>query len=127
VDSLRDELDEIRRTCFTPKKEQRIWEWIEENCKLPPESGAKLNGPINTGVTNYTRGFYEAYANNSVRFITLAKSAQVGGTMILKTWCYRIENKLGLGLYVTANEKMAKQFNDRELEPHFHIALLRNS
>jgi len=38
-----------------------------------------------------------------------------------------IENKLGPGLYVTASEKMAKQFNDRELEPHFHIALLWNS
>jgi|GEM_PF-4681937 len=38
-----------------------------------------------------------------------------------------IENKLGPGLYVTANEKMAKQFNDRELELHFHIAPLWNS
>jgi flagellar biosynthesis chaperone FliJ len=42
VSSLRDELDEIRRTLFKPKKEQKIWEWIQENCKLLPESGAKL-------------------------------------------------------------------------------------
>lgn len=50
MDSLSNELDEIRRTCFTSKKEQRIWEWIEENCELPPESGAKLKGLINTRV-----------------------------------------------------------------------------
>jgi hypothetical protein len=42
VSSLRDKLDEARRIRFKPKKEQKIWEWIEESCELLPESGTKL-------------------------------------------------------------------------------------
>jgi len=42
VSSLRDKLDEARRIRFKPKKEHKIWEWIEENCKLLPESSTKL-------------------------------------------------------------------------------------
>jgi len=105
---------------FRTRKEQKAWEWIEENCELPPESGAKLKGPIDTSVTAYTRGIYDAYADNSVRFLTLAKSAQVGGTLVLKNLVlWDIANNPGPGLYVTANVKLAGHFNDRELEPHF--------
>ena len=120
MSSLRDELDEARRTRFKPKKEQKIWEWIEENCELPPESGAKLKGPIDTNVTPYSRGIYDAYADNAVRFITIAKSAQVGGTTILKNLVlWDIANHPCPGQYITATDKLVTSFNDRELEPHF--------
>jgi len=84
VDRVREIRYRVLERFFKPKKEQKIWEWIEENCELPPESGAKLKGPIDTSVTPYSRGIYDAYADNAVRFITIAKSAQVGGTTILK-------------------------------------------
>jgi len=120
VSGLRDKLDEIRREIFKPKKEQKIWEWIEENCELPPESGAKLKGPIDTNVTPYSRGIYDAYADNAVRFITIAKSAQVGGTTILKNLVlWDIANHPCPGQYITATDKLVTSFNDRELEPHF--------
>jgi hypothetical protein len=57
VSNLRDELDEICRTLFKPKKEQKIWAWIEENCELPPESGAKFKGSINTGLPTIPAAF----------------------------------------------------------------------
>jgi len=43
VSSLRDKLDEARRIRFKPKKEQKSWEWIEENCELLPESGTRAD------------------------------------------------------------------------------------
>jgi len=120
VSSLRDKLTEILQECYRPKKEQKIWEWIEENCELPPESGAKLKGPIDTSVTPYSRGIYDAYADNAVRFITIAKSAQVGGTTILKNLIlWDIANHPCPGQYVTSTDKVVTSFNDRELEPHF--------
>ena len=120
MSSLRDKLAEVLQRCYRPKKEQKIWEWIEENCELPPESGAKLKGPIDTNVTPYSRGIYDAYADNAVRFITIAKSAQVGGTTILKNLVlWDIANHPCPGQYITATDKLVTSFNDRELEPHF--------
>jgi len=118
--NLKDELAGILQKCYQPRKEQKVWEWIEENCELPPESGAKLRGPIDTGVVAYTRGIYEAYADNSIRFLTLAKSAQVGGTTVLKNLAlWDVAHQPSPGIYYTATEKLAIRFNDRELEPHF--------
>lgn len=42
MNGLREELDEIRKTCFTPREKEKVWEWIQENCKLLPESSAKF-------------------------------------------------------------------------------------
>ena len=42
MNSLKEELDEIRKTCFAPRGEQKIWEWARENCGLLSKSGAKL-------------------------------------------------------------------------------------
>jgi phage terminase large subunit GpA-like protein len=128
MDRIQETLDNVVLRFYQPRKKMKVWEWIDQNCELPPESGAKLKGKFRTSITPYTRGIYEAYGDHTVRFITLAKSAQVGGTTILKNLVlWDIENKPGPSLYVTANEKMAKRFNDRELEPHFHIAPLWNS
>ena len=120
MNSLSDDLTEILQKCYKPRKEQKVWEWIEENCELPPESGAKLRGPIDTGVTAYTRAIYEAYGDNAIRFLPLAKSAQVGGTTVLKNLVlWDIVHQPNPGIYYTATEKLAARFNDRELEPHF--------
>ena len=117
---LRDTLIEIISSCYRPREKIKVWEWIEGNCELTTESGAKYKGPIDTGRTAYTRGIYEAYADHSVRFLTLAKSAQVGGTLVLKNLVlWDIASNPSPGLYATANVNMAKRFNDRELEPHF--------
>ena len=53
MSSLRDELDEARRIRFKPKKEQKIWAWIEENCELPPEGRAKLKRVKMITLTNH--------------------------------------------------------------------------
>jgi len=120
VDRFQEILNRVISRSYQPRKKMKVWEWIDQNCELPSESGAKLKGKFRTGITPYTRGIYEAYGDPAIRFITLVKSAQVGGTTILKNlMMWDIENKPGPGLYVTANEKMAKRFNDRELEPHF--------
>jgi len=53
VNSLRDELDEARRIRFKPKKEQKIWEWIEENCELPLRVRLNSRGLKVIAWTNY--------------------------------------------------------------------------
>ena len=120
MNNFSDELTGIIQECYKPRKEQKVWEWIEENCELPPESGAKLRGPIDTGIVAYTREIYEAYADNAIRFLTLAKSAQVGGTTVLKNLVlWDIAHQPNPGIYYTATKDLAVRFNDRELEPHF--------
>lgn len=120
--TLRELTTRIFKDVFRPRKKQKVWEWIEEHCELPAESGSKLKGPIDTSVTPYSRAIYEAYGDPKTRFITLVKSAQVGGTTILKCLiCYDVAYAPGPQLYVTSTGAQAKRFNDRELEPHFRL------
>ena len=104
------------------RKEQKVWEWIEEHCQLPKTSGSRVRGQVDTSMAPYSRWIYDAFGDPRVRFITLVKSAQVGGTTILKNLiCYDVSEVPGPQLYVTSTGAQADRFNDRELEPHFKL------
>jgi phage terminase large subunit GpA-like protein len=92
------------RKFFEPKSDLELWQWLEQFVCLPKT--AQYPGPLNTGLVPFSRGIYDAYQDPRIRFIVLAKSAQVGGTLILKnvmTWS--VSENPGPALYVTSNEK----------------------
>jgi Phage terminase large subunit (GpA) len=98
----------IFRRVFAIRKPQKVWEWIEENVRIPKESGSRLCGPVDTSINAYFRFLYDAYGDPKTRFITLVKSAQIGATLFLKNLiCYDVEHSGVAQLYITSTGDQA--------------------
>lgn len=101
-----------------PRDTKTPWEWIEAHCYLAVSSGAKVTGWIDTGITPYFRPILEAYDDPGVREITIAKSAQIGASLMMCCLtCFDVVRHPGSQLLVTSTGDVANEFNDRSLEP----------
>lgn len=105
---------------LTPLPEQPIWEWLDENIRVPLIVGSRLPGALDTAVMPQWRGLLEKYADRRTRFFTLCKSARVGGTLFFGI-CLVIEKIVrwpGPILWMDPTRKTAVRVSRQEITPY---------
>jgi hypothetical protein len=66
---------------FAPKTTQRMADWLTRWVIVPMISGSRYPGRLKLTPNPWMQEWLEAYQAKAVHFITIAKSARVGGTL----------------------------------------------
>jgi phage terminase large subunit GpA-like protein len=115
-------VDIIRRVVKAALKArpvQKVWQWIDQHMIIPMIVGSRNPGPLDTDLMPPMRGLYDIYWQRHVHFVTLAKSARVGGTLFcICCVLHKIANWPGPILWMDPTRKTALRFSRNEMQPH---------
>lgn len=88
-----------------------ICDWIEENIYI---SDGERQGFTDLSVTAYLKDIYRAFTNKEVKYITIKKTAQSGGTLLMLSLIgYILSEVPGNIMYVAPTEDLAKDISKR--------------
>jgi len=102
---------------LTPKPVPETSNWVQENFRLPTESG-DVTGEYNLHYAPYMEGIFAALDDPAVQEVVVQKAAQIGWTYGLLAWLFKVIAVMPcpiIGMF--AKEGAAKQFNDEKLVP----------
>jgi len=102
---------------WKPRKRPQPLEWAERHITLDSRFSPRP-GRFSCDFTPYLKKLHEWYGDETIRQISLVKSAQIGGTTLLANLIqYSIAEDPGPMLYVTSTGENAKSWSERELIP----------
>lgn len=100
-----------------PKTDLNVWQWAEKHVHLDRRF-TSTPGPYRSDYMMFSRGPQEWFCDQRIRKITLAKSAQIGGSTILANCImYAIAEDPGPILYVTSTGENGRSWSEREFIP----------
>jgi phage terminase large subunit GpA-like protein len=111
----------VIRSILVTLPRESIWLFMERVVVIPVIAGSRASGPLDTGLMPIWRGALERYERRSIRYVTIAKGARLGGTMLFGT-CLVIEKFLrwpGPVGWLDPTGKTAKSVSRREITPFF--------
>lgn len=112
-----EEIKEQLGKTWDPRKRPSPLEWAEKNVILDKRFSPRP-GRYDCTYTPYLRKLHDWFGDPRVRQLTLAKSAQIGGTTWLANCLmWSICEDPGPILYVTSTGDNAKSWSERELHP----------
>lgn len=114
-------IDDEVKGALKPKTQQNVWQWAEEHVHLDRRF-TSTPGPYRSDYMMFSRGPQEWFCDPRVRKITLAKSAQIGGSTILANCImFAVCEDPGPILYVTSTGDNGKSWNEREFTPRVQL------
>jgi phage terminase large subunit GpA-like protein len=103
---------------FAPKTTQRMADWLTRWVIVPMISGSRYPGRLKLTPNPWMQEWLEAYQAKAVHFITIAKSARVGGTLFtILTILWKIVHRPGPIMIVDPTADSARRFSRQELQP----------
>jgi terminase, large subunit len=102
---------------WTPPADLNPWQWVERDIEFTTRV-SPIKGPVRTDMVPYIRFPLEAFADPSIRRITLCWAAQTTKTTVAALMlCYSIAHDPGNALFVRPSLTAAKAFSEGKLVP----------
>jgi hypothetical protein len=102
---------------FTPVERREVWQWADEHFRIPQIVGSPNPGPFDSNEVPPWKSVFEQYWRRDVHFITICKSARVGGTLFsILALSHKVDIWPGPILWVDPTRKTAVRVSRNEIE-----------
>lgn len=111
---------ELIQATMKPRPVEKFWQWLDKNARVPLIVGSRYPGQLDTGLMPQWRGLLEKYADRRVHFVTICKSARIGGTLFFGI-CIILEKLArwpGPILWIDPTRKTAVRVSRQEIQPY---------